>query len=276
MDIFAFLLSTTGILVVLALGLFLYFFMGKGTGANASKYKRWGKWTVGAAVLLWILPMLIVVSPTADTTGDSEIDTNYSIVWVLDSTTAVISSDFAQTDEPAAGEYALTTDANGNTVAVALTNTCDYSDNACTWDAFSFTNTITANFESQWVDGARVTSVLSASIDPDILSFGIRSNNTGGNPIVTLVDKSPLSVSGLVWVDGAGANKAVGATTGQLNEFSPGESVTSTGLYFAVNEDDLSRKVPAGIWSDSWNIVYSDDFGFSHTVVLTITLTTQA
>jgi hypothetical protein len=157
---------------------------------------------------------------------------------------------------------------------VTVTNTCTAAD-ACTWDAFSFTNTITAETKSEWEGGAKITSVLGASVDSSIRDWGIVSNRTSIN--VPFVDRSPLDQSGLVWVDGAAANKPVGRTSViSLNEFSPGESVTSTGFYFAVNEDQYSTlyNVPTGLWTGSWDIVYTNEYGFSHTVTIVLSLTT--
>jgi hypothetical protein len=262
--------------VILALSIIAIVWFWKGTSEKAGMYKKAGAIGIFAFFFLGVVmyPMAFGLdeAPRQDI-PPGEIETNYSIVWAVDSTTAVISGDFSQTDEVASGEYAFSYDSDGNTVGVTVTNTCTAL-SACTWDAFSFTNTITADFKSEWSDGARITSVLGASIDSSILDWGVVSNRTSIN--VPFVDRSPLDVSGLIWVDGAGTNKAIGATTAiSLNEFSAGESVSSAGLYFAVNEDQYSTlyNVPTGIYSGHWNIVYSDDYGFSHTVVLTITLT---
>lgn len=216
MDLVAFFTSITGIVVLFIAGFFLWKIWGKGTGEHKGTLQMIGKVLVVVAVALFVLPYLAATTPTTTTVTDDGIATDYSIVWAYDSTTAVISTDFAQTDEcgAASGEYSFSYDEKGNTVGVNVVNTCTAL-GACTWDAFSFTNTITANFPSEWKDGARVTSVLTASIDNSILDWGVVSNRTSIN--VPFIDRNPLDVSGLIWVDGATANKAIGATTGQLN-----------------------------------------------------------
>lgn len=246
------------------------------TGSMANNLKKVGYVSFAGFVLLAVYFNPGVFTGTDATVVDpDDIETDYTIVWVLDSTTAVISADFAQTDEVAAGEYQLESDAEGNTVGVTVQNTCTTGGGTavCTWDAFSFTNTITAEFKSKWSEGARITSVLGASVDSSIVDWGIVSNGTPG-VVMTIIDRSPLNVPGLIWVDGAGTNKAVGATSCEsLNEFSAGESVTSAGFYFAMNENSL-HLIPVGVYSTNYDIVYSDDYGFSHTVVLTYTMTT--
>lgn len=262
------------ILVISILAL-VYIFVTKKTGSTATNMK-------GLFSILLVASFIGVIfyggflndGQLATIPGDGiEIDTDYTTLFVIDSTTAVISGDFSQTDE--ADSTSVTIDKD--TRSMTVTNKCSYVDNACTWDAFSFTVTITREDDSRWVDGAKVTSSVSASIDAGILDWGIASNNTGGNPIITMVDKDPLGKSGLIWVDGAAANKALGATTvGSLNEYSSGESTTSTGLYFALNEDQLARNVPAGIFGNTWRATFSDDFGWSESWTVSITITTQA
>jgi hypothetical protein len=264
--------------LALGVGYLIWRYINGSTGNT--KYANLAKilMVLGVVGILWTNSSQVMAALGGTTTGDNgttngiDIDTDYSIVWAVDSTTAVISGDFAQTDEVGSSEYALEWDEDGNTDGVTVTNTCTAL-SACTWDAFSFTNTITANFESEWMDGARVTSMMTATIDSAILNWGVVSNRTGIN--VPFVDVSPLNVPGLIWVDGAGTNKAIGNPTAMINEFSGTESITSSGLYWAVNEDQYSTlyNVPTGLFTGIFDIVYSDDFGFSHTVVLTISLT---
>jgi hypothetical protein len=257
---------------ILLLSIFGLIWFWKGTSMRAGNLRN-----LSIFGIVFILIVGFVAYPVAFALDDGDqqtvtgvdITTRYNVDTAVDSTTAVISADFSQTDEVGSGEY--TQDNDKNTLTVA--NTCTYG-TACTWDAFSFTFPIEREDDSVWNQGARVTSSVSASIDADILTWGVASNNTGGSPIIQFVDLDPLGKSGLVWTDGAGNNKGLGQTSvGSLNEFSPGEAVTSAGLYFAVNEDQMIANVPTGIFGQSFTITFSDDFGWSEVWTMTIQLT---
>jgi hypothetical protein len=261
-------------------GVIVLIWFWKGTSMDAGKYRK-----VGAIMLFGGLIAGIVFYPAAfglDEVGvqtvvtPDELETDYSIQVLTDATPATISSDFSLSDDAVAGEFATTNDEEGNTASLSLTNTCTAL-GACTWDVFSFTFTVTAEFPSEWSDGARKTAVLGVRIDNSLLSWGVASNNTAGNPIVPFVARDPRGNSGFVFVDGAAANKGLADTDVQsINEFSPGESITSAGIYWETNEADYSAdyRVPTGIWTWNGDLEFYDDYGFSHIVDVTLTLTT--
>jgi hypothetical protein len=243
-----------------------------------------GKWKnfakvlaiVGIIGILWTNSANVMAAlggdETADPPDDGEFTTDYSIDLGIDSTTYDFSgqdSALSQTDEGDATQIFIDDEA----MTITMSLTCDDSDGACNFDVASISGTITREDASQWVDGARVTSVLNVKVSPSLTTDGVASNSTAGNPIVALVDRSATSIPAVMFLDGAGAAKSMGDLDVSINEFSPGESVTSFGFYFCIEETDYGDgDIPNGTYGWSWDLTFYDEYGFSATYSVSLSL----
>jgi hypothetical protein len=282
MDIFAFLMSTTGIILLGIIGVFLWFVLGKGTSSNAGKYKIIGQLLVLATVGIFLM-VSVGGSGALDQTPDDDqpdIVTDYAVTAAIDSTTyAWDSADSSSTDENS-GTSEITIDNDAHTIAVR--NVCDWSAETASalsgcstsgWDVFSVSFTITREDPSEWDEGARVTSTVWIRME-DITEWDIRSN-ASGNPDIPFVLSNTYGIPLIMITDGAGNANQLGGLKGVTGEFSPGESQSSAGIYFVVDETDVSLYWPQRTSGFSSKFFIEDDFGFSQEWSLDLSVTTQ-
>jgi hypothetical protein len=279
--IFAFLFTAVGGIVVAFIGLAVWQFFGKGTSSNAETYGTVGKlMALGGGIIFVVASVGVGVSGPYEIPEPPPIDTDYYTTAQVDSTTYVWdTADSSSTDENS-GTSEINIDNDAHTINQRIV--CDWSAETASalsgcstssFDVSSFSFTITRQDESEVGQDTRITSVVWIRIQ-DITEWTVRSN-ASGNPDLPIVLKNSYGIPLIMITDGAGNANQLGGLKGVVGEFSPGESQTSAGVYWVVDETQVSLYWPQQTKGFNAKFWIEDNYGFSQEWSYSLSTTMQ-